>query len=370
MPPIPSVLHVMSTAHEQGASICRIVQTFAALVDPQQYRVTAWFLGGEGPLANDLRNSGIPVRTFSWNARRNDVAGAWRFWRALRHESFQIVHLHFGGRAAPLLVRLAGRAKIVLHVHYNGAEAGRVGPTRIRPWMADGVVTPSAALAANVVGMKARVVYHGITPRVVQRKHDDRDAMLLGVASRLVPVKGIVYLIRAVALLRRDCPGVHLEIVGAGSEQAALQSEVHALGLGDAVTFAGWQPDVWPWLARWDIFVQPSLAEGFGMATLEAMEAGLPVVGSAVGGLSELIDDGVTGYIVPAGHEVALAERLRDLVLHVDRRRAMGAAGHARARQFFSAERMTRELTQIYDELLGSQAGQAAATHRPAVERR
>ena len=185
-----------------------------------------------------------------------------------------------------------------------------------------------------------------------------------------MPVKGIVYLIRAVALLRRNCPGVHLEIVGAGSEQAALQSEIEVLGLGDAVTFIGWQPDVWPWFARWDIFVQPSLAEGFGMAVLEAMEAGLPVIGTAVGGLSELIDDGVTGYIVPAAHEVALADRLRDLVLDVDRRRAMGAAGRARARQFFSAERMTRELTQIYDGLLGSHAGQAAATHRPAVERR
>ena len=369
MSPVPSVLHVMSTADEQGASICRIVQMFAALVDPQQYRVTAWFLGGEGPLANDLRNSGIPVRTFSWNARRNDVAGAWRFWRTLRHEPFQIAHLHFGGRAVPLLVRLAGRAKIVLHVHYNGAEAGRVGPTQIRPWMADGVVTPSAAIAADVVGMKPRVVYHGITPRVVQRKHDD-GAMLLGVASRLVPVKGIVHLIRAVALLRRELPGVHLEIAGAGSEQAALQSEVQVLGLGDAVTFVGWQPDVWPWLARWDIFVQPSLAEGFGMAALEAMEAGLPVVGTAVGGLSELIEDGVTGYIVPAAHQVALANRLRDLLLDVERRRAMGAAGRARARQFFSAECMTSELTQIYDELLGSHAGHATATHRPAVERR
>jgi glycosyltransferase involved in cell wall biosynthesis len=177
---------------------------------------------------------------------------------------------------------------------------------------------------------------------------------VVGAASRLVPIKGIVHLIRAVALLRPEFPDVRVEIAGSGPERGPLQQEVQALGLGDSVVFAGWQPDIWRWLAQLDIFVQPSLAEGFGMASLEAMAAGLPVLGTSVGGLPELIEHGRTGYVVRPAEPEALAARLRDLVQNADRRRTMGIAGQARAREHFSVERMTRSLTQIYDQLLGS----------------
>jgi glycosyltransferase involved in cell wall biosynthesis len=174
----------------------------------------------------------------------------------------------------------------------------------------------------------------------------------LGVASRLVPIKGIVHLIRAVGLLRRDVAGIRLEIAGAGPDRATLQQEVRTLGLHDMVAFVGWQPDMWPWLERWDIFVQPSLAEGFGVATLEAMAAGLPVVASSAGGLPELIEDGRTGYVVPPADPATLAARLRHLVLHADLREAMGAAGRVRVRQHFSPQRMAAEIATVYDRLL------------------
>jgi glycosyltransferase involved in cell wall biosynthesis len=220
--------------------------------------------------------------------------------------------------------------------------------------MADRVVALSQAVAVNVAGVNPHVVYHGIRiPEQASQRRNSGRSMVLGVASRLVPVKGIVYLIRALAFLRNEFPDVRLEIAGAGSDENLLRREAHALGVDGAVVFAGWQPDVWPWLARWDIFVQPSLVEGFGMAALEAMAAGLPVVGTSVGGLPELIEDGWTGFLVPPANAMALAGRLRDLLLDPDRRRAMGAAGQARVRQRFSAERMTAELAGIYDELSG-----------------
>ncbi|HEY5619810.1 MAG TPA: glycosyltransferase family 4 protein [Vicinamibacterales bacterium] len=351
------VLHVLATAHEHGASIGRMVRTLAQALDPGRFCVAAWFLGGEGPLAKEFATAGIAVRTFDWSGDRHEVVGASGFWRGLRREPFSIVHLHFGGRAAPFLVRSAVRTKIVLHLHYNGAEAGRTGPIRIRPWMADQVVALSRAVAGDVIGVTPRVVYYGIripqhSGRGVTQRHNSPQSAVLGVASRLVPVKGIVYLIRALALLRQEFPAVRLEIAGAGPEQAGLQQEARALDLCDAVAFVGWQADIWPWLARWDIFVQPSLAEGFGMAALEAMAAGLPVVGTSAGGLPELIEDGCSGYVVPPGDATALAARLRELLLNADRRSAMGAAGQARVRERFSAERMAAELSGIYDALL------------------
>ncbi|MET0214727.1 MAG: glycosyltransferase family 4 protein [Vicinamibacterales bacterium] len=354
------VLHVLTAAHAQGASISRVVRTLAKAISTRGYNVTVWFLGGDGPMADELRAAGIGVRAFDWSGARHDVAGALRFRRSLQREKFSIVHLHFGGRTVPFFVRSARRTKIVFHVHYDGAEAGKAGPIHVRRWMADEVVALSRAVATNVVGVPPRVVYYGIEPREeITRPRGVSQPTTLGVASRLVPIKGIVYLIRALALLRRDVEGVRLEIAGAGPDQTTLRQEVHTLGLEDSVAFVGWQPDIWPWLGRWDILVQPSLAEGFGMAALEGMAAGLPVVASSVGGLPELVEDGRTGYVVPPADPATLAARLRDLVLHADLRETMGAAGRARVRQHFSPERMAAEIATVYDRLLGIRERQA-----------
>jgi glycosyltransferase involved in cell wall biosynthesis len=349
------VLHVLTAAHAQGASISRIVRTLAKTIAPHGYDLSVWFLGGDGPMADELRAAGLAVRTFDWSGARHDVVGALRFWRSLRCENFPIVHLHFGGRAVPFVVRSAQRTKVVFHAHSDGAEAGRAGPIHVRLWMADEIVASSRSVAANVIGMTPRVVYHGIESRdELIRRRETGQPMLLGVASRLVPIKGIVHLIRGVGILRRDVSDIRLEIAGIGPDQAAIQQEVRVLGLDDIVTFVGWQPDIWPWLERWDIFVQPSLAEGFGVAVLEAMAAGLPVVASSAGGLPELVEDGLTGYVVPPADPGTLAARLRDLVLHADLRRAMGAAGRARVRQLFSPQRMAAEMAAVYDRLLSS----------------
>jgi glycosyltransferase involved in cell wall biosynthesis len=96
----------------------------------------------------------------------------------------------------------------------------------------------------------------------------------------------------------------------------------------------------------------PSLEEGFPIAALDAMAAGLPVVASAVGGVAELIEDGKTGWLVPARDVSALTVRLRELLLHAELRRSMGAAGFARVRDHFSAGHMTANFRQLYDELL------------------
>ena len=358
------VLHVLTAAHVQGASISRTVRTLAKAISPHGYDLTAWFLGGDGPMADELRAAGLAVRTFDWSGARHDVVGGLRFWRSLRSENFPIVHLHFGGRAVPFVVRSAQRTKVVFHAHYDGAEAGRAGPIHVRSWMADEIVASSRSVAANVIGMTPRVVYHGIESRDEPiRPRETGQRTLLGVASRLVPIKGIVHLIRAVAILRRDLAGIRLEIAGAGPDRAALQQEVRTLGIDDIVAFVGWQDDTWPWLGRWDIFVQPSLAEGFGVAALEAMAAGLPVVASSAGGLPELIEDGCTGYVVPPADPETLTARLRDLVLHADLRHAMGAAGRARVRQHFSPQRMAAEMAAVYDQLLSSEERRAVLNH-------
>jgi glycosyltransferase involved in cell wall biosynthesis len=167
----------------------------------------------------------------------------------------------------------------------------------------------------------------------------------------------VVYLVRALAALRQEIPDVRLEIAGSGPERAAVECEVQSLGLAGSVVFLGWQHDLERVLPGWDVFVQPSLTDSFGIATLEAMAAGLPVVATGVGGLRELVEDGRTGWLVPPADPAALAKRLRDLALNPAQRRAMGMAGRERARAHFSVERMVAEIQKIYDELLAGSAG-------------
>ena len=160
-------------------------------------------------------------------------------------------------------------------------------------------------------------------------------------------------MIRALPAIRAVVPNVRLEIAGDGPERSALERECRLLGVMGSVDFLGWQPDIQPWLSRWDVVIQPSLSEGFGLAALEAMAASTPVVATAVGGAPEVVDDGVTGWLVPPGDPAALGERIQELLLNPDLRTRMGTAGRRRAESQFSVHRMVAETGRIYAQLLG-----------------
>jgi glycosyltransferase involved in cell wall biosynthesis len=169
----------------------------------------------------------------------------------------------------------------------------------------------------------------------------------------LVELKGIEYLLRAAAALQHEFPALRVEIAGSGPQRERLEKAVTRSGLGEHVKFLGWIDDLTPVLPRWDVFVMPSLEEGFPIAALDAMAAGLPVIATSVGGVPELIEDGKTGWLVPPRDAKALVSRLRPLLSNAELRLSMGAAGYSRVRDHFSAAQMTESFARLYDELLG-----------------
>ena len=350
------VLHILGTAQFEGTGVARIVSALARGLDPTRYKLHACFLNGGGPLSSALQADGVQVHVVNWARGVRDLSGAWRFWRKLRGEEFAIIHQHWGGRAPRRLARWLSHAKVISHLHGHIIESTSLEPFALRPHGSDLVITTSHAVADCVVGARARVVYPGVkvpnNRRGVQITSRTSSKTVLGTAGRLVPLKGIVYLIRALSVLRKNIPGVHLEIAGSGPEQSALEHEISLQRLEDCVCFLGWQTDLRRLMATWDVYVQPSLGEPFGITALEAMAAGLPVVATAAGGLPELVEHGRTGWLVPPRDPVALADRLRALLLHPDQRHSMGSAGRARAREMFSLDRMVRDISSIYDEVL------------------
>jgi glycosyltransferase involved in cell wall biosynthesis len=349
-----NVLHVLGSAQLEGSGIARIVAAVAGGIDPRKYRVHAWFLGPAGPLVEELQTAGATVLAMNWWRGARDPLGAWRFARCLRAHDFAVVHQHFGARSIRRVICHYSDARVVVHLHGCVAEshAAQGVPMAVRG--AHVVIAASRAVALQFPAANPIVVYAGVPVQgnVNANTVVPRRTTVIGAACRLIPLKGLSGLIRAAALLGKEFPHLRLEIAGTGPERDNLEREVKYLGLGSQVHFLGWQRNLGTVLRNWDIFSSPSLDEGFGMAVLEAMAGGLPVVGTTVGGLPELIEDGRTGYLVPPSDVAALASRLRLLILDSEGRRAMGAAGRERALRHFSLERMVGEIAAIYDGLL------------------
>ena len=192
-----------------------------------------------------------------------------------------------------------------------------------------------------------------------------RDPMLLFV-GRIEPLKGIDTLIRAIAHMRRtgvtDQYPHYLAIIGGdpgvdtsvmNSEMGRLQALCAELGLQDMVIFLGKrsQSSLPYYYSAADVLIMPSYYESFGMVALEAMACGTPVVASQVGGLAFLIQDGVTGFVVPGGDHLALSDRLTQLLSQPELRRRLGEQAAAYAQEY-SWENITSRILELYHEVL------------------
>jgi glycosyltransferase involved in cell wall biosynthesis len=203
---------------------------------------------------------------------------------------------------------------------------------------------------------KLGVIYNGVqvpetsaSPREARAKLGlPLDGQVIGTVSRLYLVKGIDFLIRALAQM----DDAALAIVGDGPERAALETLADTLGVAGRIHWTGHRRDVPTLLPAFDLYVQPSLHEGMSNTILEAMAAGLPVVATAVGGTPEVVDDGVTGLLVPPRDPDALAGVIVRLLRDLDLRRKMGRAGQERVRRHFSLEQMVRQTQALYERLL------------------
>ena len=145
-----------------------------------------------------------------------------------------------------------------------------------------------------------------------------------------------------------------LTLVGEGSERSELEQLANELGLSSHIEFVGYksQAEVREYLQKTDVFVLPSFAEGVPVSLMEAMAVGVPVVTTQVGGVSELVDNGVTGYIVPPGDPISLAEKIHILLTDVQLRNNFGLASRIKIEKEFNIILETEKLAQIFTRWL------------------
>jgi glycosyltransferase involved in cell wall biosynthesis len=225
----------------------------------------------------------------------------------------------------------------------------------------DGVVAISRSIVdrlseAGVNRRPIRLIYSGIDPRPFegslnqdQRSNEPPRVAILAVLEER---KGHRFLLNAARVLKDRGRRIEYVFAGDGSQKAQLQRMVQTLGLREEVSFVGFVKDVPKLLSSIDVLVLPSLYEGLGVAALEAMAAGKPVVATRVGGLAESVVDGETGFLVPSRDATALAEAIQKLVADPSMGRAMGQKGAARVLSSFTMERMARQNEAYYYALV------------------
>jgi len=183
------------------------------------------------------------------------------------------------------------------------------------------------------------------------------DETVLGIIARLVEQKGHRYLIEAFAKAVQHNRTLRLLIVGSGALEDDLKARAHKAGLEKAVLFTGYRTDTSDLLGAIDIFVHPSLWEGFGLAVLEAMAMGKPVIATRVSALPELIQDTVSGFLVAPQDAAALAAVIIRLAGDGLLQQRIGEQARQRCLREFSVERMSAATTALYRDVLASSSG-------------
>src|SRR6059058_5066050 len=200
-------------------------------------------------------------------------------------------------------------------------------------------------------GASFEIVHYGIEPDGAPRAYEGSQPRLLCV-GRLIPIKGHIVLLRAFAEARGQIPELRLDIAGRGPLEPALRALAKELEVDEAIHFLGYVAPVQRAIEDVAIVVVPSMGEGFGMVALEAMERARPVIAAEIGGLGELVDDGVTGVLVPPGESTPLARAIVGLGSDLDLAARMGEAGRRRALDRFLQERCTDRTELLYREQL------------------
>jgi len=180
---------------------------------------------------------------------------------------------------------------------------------------------------------------------------DSPRRLVIGAAGRLSPEKGFEHLVEAAARVVQVQPDAGFVLFGDGPLYDKLRRRIAQLGLKKHFVLAGFRGDLDRWIGGFDVTALPSHTEGLPNIVLESLAASVPVVATAVGGTPEVLDDGISGYLVPPGDSDALAQRLLDLLGSDLVRHRMGQAGQRAMRERFTFETQARQYTALFDRL-------------------
>ena len=298
-----------------------------------------------------------------------DLSAAWKLSRVLKQYSPPVIQAH-----DPHAVAMAALALSILspnprplliatrRIEYPIAKNSfsRWKYSRVDHFIAVSAAVQRRLQADGIPVARISVVHEGVDVERIERLQGGNahaafflptHAPIVGNVGALTAQKAQHDLIEAAALVVREVPDARFVILGDGELREPLEQQIHRKHLERHVILGGFRTDVLALMKDFDVFALSSTHEGLCTSLIDAMAASKPAVATAVGGVPEVIVDGETGLLVKPHHPHAMAEKLGQLLEAPELRKRMGAAGHARAREMFSIERMVKETLAVYARL-------------------
>ena len=361
------IIHVVEDLNIGGLE--RVVQCIVQGLDRERYDVAVWCLARGGMIADELKRAGFPVEVLGLRSYHNP-RNVWVLARLMRRGGFHVVHTHgyFAGTFGRLAAAIARVPLVVHHVHttYSFLAPRHHRIERALSFVTDRIICVANAVRENlstVVGIRGEklCVIYNASP-----VEQDRCASAAVDASRAaMGIKPGDFVITTVASISdnkgqavlleafRGIAAVHsasrLVFVGDGPRRQALEKQARDFGLASRVLFTGVLTNVRPVLQLTDVLVLPTTErEGLSVALVEGLSAGIPLIGSRLGGIPEVVDDGVNGFLVEPSHARELGRALESLLSNPALRIRMGEAGRAIYDRKFSRIRMMAQIQEIY----------------------
>lgn len=320
----------------------------------------------EGAFADaGIRHIRIPIGTkFEFGPKV--IRSAFRLRAIIAEEKPAVIHAHtrVSQVAASLASRMTGVPVVTTcHGYFRKRLRAVVDTWGVKVVAISDAVREHLITDLGVAAGRIALIYSGIDAARFSRDLSPADlraakaavglgdAPVIGSIGRLSPVKGHIHLIEALAGVLRQRSAVRGLVIGDGSERPALEARASALGIRDAIVFIDSCVDTARYLALMDVFVFPSVKEGLGIALLEALAAGRACVASRIGGIGDIVSDGVNGILVPVGDAAAIGNAVVRLVDDERLRRAMGERGRELVKRRFSIDRMAGEMKALYAEI-------------------
>lgn len=377
------IAHVVESLDIGGLE--HVVVALAAAQGARGHEVRIVCLWRRGALAERAEAAGVPVECCEKKPGLDGQALR-RMRTLLREFGADVLHTH-----NPMAHYYAVAAALGLGIprvlnSRHGMGSGELSARREKLYRLALLATDHAVSVCDAA--RRRFVAHGVMParkasvvrngidlsRFVPRNPDagstlrtalglPDEVVLFGTVGRLNEAKQQDRLLTAVRTLVDLRVPAALVIVGDGERRAALEAQSDSLGLGECVRLLGARSDVPDLLAAMDVFVLPSRTEGYSLALVEASAAALPIIATDVGGNAEIVKDGVTGVIVPAGDDERLVNAMRELALDAPRRASLGSQARAWALREGSLDAMCDG----YERLYGNAAQATAARLRDGV---
>lgn len=368
------LLHLLNTF--DPGSLNRLVLNLVRGLDQDRYEWHVACLFGGGELSHELRQAGARVDNFNMQGY-HDLGVFRRVWRYICCHDIQLVHTHI--LRADLVGWLASRVaggRCLFATKHNPLYAPGQEKRTIRNllyylslYMPDLTITVSDSLRQRLIRLPGLSEGHVVTihnaidadsyfvPEAREAcRHElgaTDDVQLIGYVGRLVAGKGLETLIQAMPAVLQARPRARLLLAGEGPLRDRLTSLGRDTGVAPAVQFTGRRTDVPRLLAALDVFVLPSLAEGLPLSLLEAMAAGKPVVATPVGGAAELVQNEITGILIPPSDPPALARTVIRLLEERDLADRLGCRGRSYVVDRFSVTCMVQAYDTLYQSWLG-----------------